>query len=129
MSAVNVTTQALLASPAVVAIVAQRINPGIGGATVPDLIVTRVSGGPTYGLARATPLTSSRIQIECRARSYTAAENLGKAVTDALKNRRGTFAGRKAVFQAAGSDYEDHADDASIFRRLIDFYVWDQAPV
>lgn len=127
MSAVNATIQALLATPAVTDIVKQNINPGIGKTTVPDLVITRVSGGPIQALRNTTGLTASRVQVECRARSYTAAENLGKVVLDALKDRRGVFAGQRAVFLAAGSDYEDHADDASMFRRIIDFYCWTHA--
>jgi hypothetical protein len=129
MSAVNVTTKTLLANAAVKAIVAQRINPGVGGTTLPDIVVDRVSGGPTYGLARSTGMTASRVQVECRAKSFTAAENLGAAVIRALKDFRGTVGDLRVAIQTTGSDYSDHADDASVFRRIIDFYVWTTEPV
>ncbi|MGG3810990.1 DUF3168 domain-containing protein [Methylorubrum rhodesianum] len=131
MSAVNVTTKTLLASPAVTAIVAQRVNPGIGpqNGTLPDIVVNRISGGPTYGLARSTGLIASRVQIECRAKSFTAAENLGAAVLGALKDFRGTVNGLRVTMMATGSDYADHADDASVFRRILDVYVWCSEPV
>jgi hypothetical protein len=103
------------------------VNPGIAPQveTPPDLVVTRISGEPVYALRRATATTSSRISIECRSRSFTEMDKLGQAVIKALQDLRGTFAGRRAQFQAAGSDVENHADDASMFVRVIDFYVWD----
>lgn len=129
MSAVNVTTKTLLANAAVTAIVAQRINPGIGGTTLPDIVVDRVSGGPTYGLTRSTGMIASRVQVECRAKSFTAAENLGAAVIQALRDFRGPVGDLRVAIRAAGSDYSDYADDASVFRRVIDFYVWTSEPV
>ncbi|MGX5777009.1 tail completion protein gp17 [Methylorubrum zatmanii] len=130
MSAINVTTKTLLANAAVKAIVGQKIHPGIApqSSSPPDIVVDRVSGGPTYGLARSTGMTASRIQVECRARTFTAAENLGAAVVRALKDFRGTVGDLRVAIQASGSDYSDHADDASIFRRIIDFYVWTTEP-
>lgn len=126
MSAVNATTQVLLASDAVKAIVADRVNPGIGpqGGKLPDIVVDRISGGPTYALTRSTAMTSSRIQVECRARSFTEAEKLGATVIKALQNYRGKIGDLRVTIQASGSDYSDHADDASVFRRMVDFYVW-----
>lgn len=131
MSAVNVTTKVLLASAAATAIVGQRIRPAIApqGGALPDIVVNRISGGPTYALARSTGMTASRVQIECRARNFTEAENLGKAVIAALKDFRGKIGDLRVVIQASGSDYSDHADDASVFRRIIDFYVWTTEPV
>jgi hypothetical protein len=124
MSATFATVQALLAAPGVTGIVKKAVNPGVGGNALPDCVVTRVSGGPTYALEKATGLTASRVQVECRARSYTDAEKLGQAVIAALQDCAGVFAGQRAQFRAAGSDYEDHADDASVYRRIIDFYCW-----
>lgn len=130
MSAVNATIQALLANSGVTAQVAQRINPGTApqSGALPDIVVSRVSETPTYGLARASDLTEARIQVECRARTSTAVEKVGQAVIAALKDGRGTFASKACVFRAAGSDYDDHADDASVFRRIIDFYAWVSEP-
>ncbi|TFZ54985.1 DUF3168 domain-containing protein [Methylorubrum sp. Q1] len=113
------------------AIVGQRINPGVGpqNGTLPDIVVNRISGGPTYGLARSTGLIASRVQIECRAKSFSAAENLGAAVMRALKDFRGTVGDLRVTMMATGSDYAEHADDASVFRPIIDFYVWTTEPV
>lgn len=130
MSAVNCTVQALLANAGVKAIVKQNVNPGIApqNSTLPDLTVTRVSETPQQSLKRASGLIETRVQVECRAKTYTAVDKLGQAVRAALQDLRGTYAGRKAVFLAAGSDYDDHADDASVFRRMIDFYCWHNEP-
>ncbi len=123
MSATFATIQALLASPAVKAIVQDRISPIAGGTTWPDIIVYQVSDESYEGVSRTTDLSQARVTIEMRARSATAVENLASAVKEALRNRRGTFAGKSCVFLKGVSDVGDTNDDLSIFRRMSDWYV------
>jgi len=125
MSAIAISIQALLADDSVAELVGDAVHPvkaPQGSATC--IVLHQISEvdapmltGPQAGFYR------SRVQVDCRARTATAALALGEAVKAALGSLvRASIAGCEATFTMAGVDGTDALDDASLYRRHIDFY-------
>lgn len=125
MSAVPIIIQALLAAPTVTAVVSTRIRPisADQGGTPPDLVIYAASEADAYELAGAMEFPAARVTVECRARTFSAADTLGDKVIAALQNLNGTFDGKHAQVFGWSQVASDHDDEFSIFRRVLDFHV------
>lgn len=103
-------------------VMAPELTPQTLAASLPDIIVHRVSEAAHYTLSETgARLYDSRITFECRAQSFTAADALGEQIKIAIEGRAFTFAGRTCTFFKAESDFSDFSEDRSIFRRMMDF--------
>lgn len=125
MSAVNIIIQALLSKPAVTAIVSDRVTmrPLPTASALPAITVYLVSDVEGYTLAGATGYPESRVTVECLAKTGPAADILGEAVRGALKDFRGTIAGKNATIFKEGTDAADNEENQPVYRRHIDFIV------
>lgn len=128
MSAVAITIQALLADATVTALVGERIDPIKPSQESAEscIVVNQVAesdhpifSGPQSGFYQ------SRVQIDCRSNTATKALALGDAVRDALQNIvRQTFASGEATFFKEGVDITGEMDEADLYMRSMDFYVY-----
>lgn len=126
MSAVNATVKALLGNAAVVAIVASRVYPGQAaqGALRPHIVVHLVSQHDAMLLLGPAKYPESRVSIECRADTFTAANDLGEVVIEVLPAlHMAAYAGKSVSFRQEGSDYSDFDDASQTHRRIMDFYA------
>lgn len=125
MSAVSIAVQALLAANGVKALVKDRINPNVApqGTDLPDIVVTLISDHDDVLLAGAAQFPDARVSIACRGTSFKSADAVGDAVVAALRDLRGTFAGKAATFFKEGTDVTDYSDDFSTHRRIIDYRI------
>lgn len=127
MSALAVAIQALLADPTVFGLVSGRVYPLVApqGAAYPNLIVHMVFENEDMLLAGASEFAEARVSIECRAKDATTANTLAERVKDAFRGvQERSVSGCVASIRKEGTDVSDFSDDASVFRRILDFYVW-----
>ena len=125
MSALAATVRALLAAPAVTAVVSTRVYPveADQGARLPAIVVDIVSERDSRHLSGADQFPVARVQIQCLGRTPAAADKLAGVVIATLQDLVGTFAGRQCEFSRADSYYSDASDNRSVYRVLTDFYV------
>lgn len=126
MSAVNITTQALLAAAGVTALVGQRINPGPfpQSETYPAIAVHLVSEPDEYLLQGAAQYFESRVSIECGGTTFGSVDTLGEAVKTALSDiHLGAYAGKTATFYKEATDATDYSDETEIYRRILDYQI------
>lgn len=126
MSAVDITTKALLADGPVTAITSTRVNPGMfpQGGTYPAIAVHLIAEADEYLMAGAGQYYESRVSIECVATSYTVCATLATAVIAALQDQHlAALAGRTATFFKETTDVTDYTDETEVHRRIMDFRV------
>jgi hypothetical protein len=134
MSGRQVVILKLLATPAVTALVGDRIWPGVArqGTAAPFLILHTPGQQNRQLLEGDAGYPRSRVRIECVAASAAAAEALGKAVFEALKNvTNETIADDKsptefsAIATITPTDFETdgYSDARTAFTHILDFYV------
>lgn len=90
MTATLTVLAALRASPGVVALAGNRIyagRPPQDGAT-PDVAVVLLSSSEPYALDGASGLVTTRFVVMARGDTYAAADQLGEAVVNALRDYR-----------------------------------------
>lgn len=126
MNALYPTVQALLGDTNITDVVGQRIeiDTAPDGQTLPDIVIHGVTNMDGQRLEGADRYPAARIRIECRARTKTAAIDLGDLVIERLTDLRGTF-GDYVVdsFIQEETDETDSAEDYSTHRRFFDFTV------
>lgn len=94
--------------------------------TKPCIVMFLVSGEPDYHMAGPSGLVDSRVQIDTRAATRTAALNLSRKVEAALSGYRGIIGGIKlnGIFKISErSAFEDNGAE-SFFLRSADYRVW-----
>ena len=93
--------------------------------TLPAVTLMQVSLFPEYALNLANPLNRARIQVDCWARDFESAADLGAAVIAVLHNYSGTV----GVYSIDSISLENNRPlgerdgDDIIRRRSIDFFV------
>lgn len=126
MNAIYLTIQALLAESDITDVVGQRIEfmTGPEAGTLPDIVINQITNLDGQRLSGADRYPSARIRIECRARTKTAAVDLGDIVIERLTDLRGTFAGMVVdSFIKEETDETDASEDYQTYRRFFDFSV------
>nr|WP_276557545.1 DUF3168 domain-containing protein [Prosthecomicrobium hirschii] len=122
-----VAIQSLLADPTMTGLVASRVYPLVAPqkADYPNVIVHMIFENEDMLLAGASEFAEARVSIECRAKDATTANTLAERVKDAFRGiQERTVSGCIASIRKEGTDVSDFTDDASVFRRILDFYVW-----
>jgi hypothetical protein len=109
---------ALVASPAVVAIVVGRIFPNVikQGTTMPAIRYTVVDDVPWHTLADGYSRTRARVQVDAYAKKYLDAHALAAAVVGAV----GVFTG-PAVTAVLLSKRDGFEDETELHRVSMDF--------
>lgn len=125
MSAVSIAIQALLANSGVTDLVKKRINPNVApqGGDMPDIVVSLIFDNDDLLLSGAARYPEARVSIACRGTTFKSVDAVGDAVVTALRDLRGTFAGRSATFFKEGTDVTDFSDDFSTQRRILDYRI------
>ena len=122
----------LLSDSGLAALVSNRIHPGSlpQGATLPAIVMNRISGGPQYADEGETGLNEARVQFDCWAATYSQAKLVARAVIDRLSAFDGvvgttTFANimldDERDLRETGSNAAEYS-----FRTSLDFSVWTQ---
>lgn len=116
----------LLNNPAVALIADKSVNwsERPQGASLPAVVLHRISGVRDYSMDGATGLVDSRVQADCWAYTYKDSVRLSRAVRDALSGyRSGDTQGAFIVSERQSSEKE--ADGAQRFFRVsLDFIIW-----
>lgn len=120
----------LSSSPAVTALVADRITPGRRdqGAAFPAIVYHLISAPRSRTLAGDTSLIKARVQIDCWGRTEDEADQTAKAVKAALEGARFTH----GSVRVNGIFLIDENDDGGVtapdnpFRSRLDFRVHHQ---
>lgn len=134
MSALEITTAALVAAPAVAAIVGDGDSPptlAIYPVAVPKaysrpcLVVSLTAELDGQMISGAAGYVESRVQVQCLADDPTAANDLGEVAKFALGNIvKQTVGGVSHVdIYNAETDFTDISEDRSVYRRVLDFYL------
>ena len=119
----------LLASAGVTGIVSQRVSwaERPQGSALPALVLTQISGAPTYVLRGPSNYTEARVQVDCWASTFLAARQLADAVRAALSGFSGVRGSTRfhGVFLDAERDLRDAETDGAerFFRVSQDFMV------
>lgn len=129
MAAMFITAQALLANAGVTALVGTKVHPinAPQDEPPPQIVVQLVSEADGQRLEGPDLWFDSRVSVECRAQTATAAVKIGEAVKTALQGiRRQTIAGRQASFFKEETDVSDYSEASAgsptpIYRRVLDF--------
>ena len=118
----------ILADPAVAALsprVAWGERPQAGA--LPAVVLTRVSGVPTYDMDGATGHAETRVQADVWSATYASGDVTAKALEALLSGYRGTYGGTvfHGVFSEGVNDLrEAGANDADRFFRVsLDFII------
>lgn len=128
MSAIDIAIAKLVATPGVTNITTPaRIYPIVVPQTAeaPFIVVNIVTGRDDLLLAGAGQYYLGRVSVDCCAATASAAVALGNAVMaalqDVVKESIGAYTDVDIYF--ATTDMTDVADDRSMCRRLLHFYV------
>lgn len=111
----------ILAGNAGVATLAgDRIFPGVmpQGSGLPAVVYTAVDDVPENTLEDFT-LSNARVQVDCYAKGYVAAQTLAKAIVDVLSGYR--VGGMSLLLLAKRDGYED---ETQYHRVSMDFSMW-----
>jgi hypothetical protein len=134
MSATRIAILALLGDPLLESLVDTRIYAVSApqGATFPYLVVSLVSELDEQMLAGAGVYPEARVSIACVAKSAAEADAIGEAVKLAIQDTTNApitdgesppgFSATATIMKEA-TDFQDHSDDRSVFRRVMDFSV------
>lgn len=122
-SATVLTVRVLLASPAVGAIVGDRIEPEwTPGSELPRIVVRQATGRQHYGAAGPLPARYATLSVLCAAGSYVEADRLADTVISALKGVRNAVVGDERItLLREGADTGTWDQEGQIFQRVIGF--------
>ena len=126
MSAIAITTAALVAAPSVSALVGDRIDPvsPAQGSELPSLVVTLARESDGYTLEGRDEFPEASIIVDARAATYADADALVETVISALGDlRNAALAGRTATFFRNDLAVSDRGEAGDIFRRRVGFVV------
>lgn len=123
MTTIEAIRAVLVADVPVNGIVSERVYPQVmpQGAALPAIVLTVVSDVPenTFDGTAADRLSARRLQVDCYAKSYLAAQNLAAAVDQALSSLQAHD------LSAERDNARDLYDDPTeIYRVSMDFTVW-----
>lgn len=118
----------ILADPGVAAVsprVAWGERPQSGA--LPSIVLTRISGTPTYHMEGPAGMTETRVQADVWSETYASGDATAKALEGLLSGYRGSYGGTRfhGVFSEGATDLrEAGANDADRFFRVsIDFMI------
>ena len=122
-SATVLTVRALQASPAVGAIVGDRIEPEwTPSSEFPRIVVHQATGRQHYGAGGPLPVRYATLNILCAAASYPEADRLADTVISALKGLRHAGAGDERItLLQDGADTGTKDPDSEAFLRIIGY--------
>ena len=109
----------LAANPGIEAIVGQRIYPLVApeGATMPAIVIQRISGGQINSLSGFSGIERPRFQFSCYGSKYVEAKNAARQLRKAVE----ASTELKAVCE---NDIDQYDNEADLFRCTVDFYIW-----
>ncbi len=122
----TILAEALLAAPAIAALVEDRIYPapldqlGSGAAQVPAVTYHRISTVAPVCLDGETPMATLRIQFDCWAEPLVGVRALATAVRERLNGYHGPSL--KAVFLTSGGG-DEYEPDTKLRRVQMDFSI------
>lgn len=92
------------------------------GASLPRIVLYRVSGGPDYTMSGPSGLAEARVQVDCFAGTMRDAKMIGRAVRSALSGlRSGVISG---AFLDQERDLPPDTDGAGMVARVsLDFNI------
>lgn len=126
MSSPLVLMVALLkASPAVGALVADRIEPEVAhGPDYPRIVVRQAGNRPVRSLKGSVALREARVNLLCAGKTFTAADRLAATVISALKDiRHARVAGQRITVLQDGDDTGSYDEASDSFTRIVGFRV------
>lgn len=134
MSARELIIRKLLATPAITAVVGDKIYPSQApqGVVPPFILVTKPGQENRQLLKNSAEMPRARVSLECNAASALGAEDLGDLLYTVLQNVTNEAVGDGAspettigtiTVMPADSDIDDFDDERLGYRRIIDFYV------
>jgi hypothetical protein len=86
--------------------------------TFPAIVYTRIANTPINVLEGRPTIDQVRVQIDCYAKTYTAAKTLYSSVRSAMESA--TF---KATLQTDDDFFEAETD---LYRVSLDYYIWER---
>lgn len=128
MSGIGIVIAKLRATPEVIAVTTDgRIYPIVAPekTAMPFITIELSSEADQQMLGGAGGYYSTRVTVSTLATTATQANEMGELVKKALGDvTKATIAGAKDVdIVKQGTDFSDYADDRSVYRRAMDFYV------
>jgi hypothetical protein len=121
----------LLATPAVTALVGQRIyalilpqKPQGGAGWVPAVTYQRIAAIRENALDGATGLVGVRFQVDSWALTYAEVKDLAAAVRGALNGFAGAVGGENVQGSFLLADTDRYESEVELFRVSQDFRVW-----
>ena len=123
----------LLATAGVTALVAERVVWGERpqGDALPAIVLNLTGSPDQNAYDGPTGFVGARVQVECWAKTYLAARNVGRLVRGAAKAIRGIRGDVRfdaAFVDRQFADSEVTEADGRLFRRSIDLIVWHVEP-
>ena len=109
----------LVAATGLNALIGTRVYPLVApeGATMPAIVIQRISGGQISSLGGFSGLERPRFQFSCYGDTYGAAKNAARQLRIAIEDSTNL----KAVCE---NDIDQYDKDAKLFRSTVDFYIW-----
>lgn len=125
----------LRTDPGVALLVSDRIRPGSlpQASQLPAVVVTVITGAPTYSDDGETVLRDHRVQIDCYGSTYTSTKQVMRAVDSVLSAFQGVVSGvgfASVSFENILKDTEQDLRERGtnfpdyVFRSRCDFIVW-----
>lgn len=120
----------LLETPAVTALVGNRISPGRRpqAGPLPDIVLNTISGAPVYSDQGEHGLASARVQVDCWGSTYGQAKTVARAVKSSLSAFVGTVGGVtfQYILLDVERDFNEGGGNAAeyLFRTNLDILVW-----
>lgn len=122
MTHLQAVRDALLADPAVVALVGERIYPSVApqGVARPFVVLTLVSAVPdqTHDGVPATNLEDARVQVRAYGPEYAAIHVVSKALDDVVGALQGS-----PLSATKEGEQDGHEDETSLHYVSMDFFV------
>lgn len=96
-------------------------------ATLPAIVLHKITGIRDYVMSGASGMVESRVQVDCYGTTYAAAKQAARAVMTAVNSYSGTVSG--TVFQRISIDGERDTNEAdtagnNLHRTSIDLMIW-----
>ncbi|MFI0847871.1 DUF3168 domain-containing protein [Mesorhizobium sp. IMUNJ 23232] len=125
MSALPIIEAILSATPAVTAIVFDRIFYSVApqGAALPYLVMIGTSEADETLLQGQAQFPEGLVSVACYAADFPAVESLGDAVISALQDAAGEFRGKQATVTRDGGGSFDFMPSDRVHRRVESFAV------
>lgn len=121
----------LAASPAVLAIVSDRVTPlaRTQGAALPAVVVQRIGGGPEMADDGSAGIQGARVQVDCWASTYGEAKDLAGVVIAQLNATMDQIHGSTTFIYIVLEEVRDLREAGYnapeyLFRTSLDFLVW-----